>query len=65
MSKIEEITADIMGIGIDEHDAMVIADCVVTRKSCSWVNTNPVDDAILKDLSDLIKRSNYGITVKV
>lgn len=65
MSKIDDITADIVAIGIDEHDAMVIADCVVTRKSCSWVNTDPVDDAILKDLNDLIKRGSYGITVKV
>jgi len=65
MSKFEDVKADIIGIGITEHDAMVIADCVVTRKSCSWVNTDHVDDNILKDLSDLIKRNNYGITVKV
>ena len=49
MSKYEDVMADIEGIGITEHDAMVIADCVVTRKSCSWVNTDPVDENILKD----------------
>jgi hypothetical protein len=65
MSKYEDVMADIMGIGITEHDAMVIADCVVTRKSCSWVNTDEVDEKMLKDLNDLIKKSNYGITVKV
>ncbi len=65
MSKFEDVKADIIGIGITEHDAMVIADCVVTRKSCSWVNTDHVDDNILRDLSDLIKRNSYGITVKV
>ncbi len=65
MSKFEDVKADIIGIGITEPDAMVIADCVVTRKSCSWVNTDPVDDNILKDLNDLIKRNSYGITVKV
>jgi hypothetical protein len=65
MSKYEDVMAEIIGIGIVEHDAMVIADCVVTRKSCSWVNTNEVDDKMLRDLNDLIKRNNYGITVKV
>jgi hypothetical protein len=65
MSKYEDVMADIIGIGITEHDAMVIADCVVTRKSCSWVNTDEVNETILKDLNDLIKRNSYGITVKV
>jgi hypothetical protein len=65
MSKFEDVKADIIGIGITEPDAMVIADCVVTRKSCSWVNTDEVNDKILRDLNDLIKRNNYGITVKV
>ncbi len=65
MSKIEEITATITGIGINEHDAMVIADCVVTRKSCSWVDTEFVDDKILRDLNDLIKKNDYRVVVKV
>ena len=65
MSKMDDVMADITGIGITEHDAMVIADCVITRKSCSWVNTDFVDDKILKDLNDLIKKNNYGIRVNV
>ena len=44
---------------------MVIADCVVTRKSCSWVNTDLVDDCPSSDLNDLIKKNSYGILVKV
>jgi hypothetical protein len=59
------IIAEIMGVGISEHDALVIADCIITRKSCSWVNTDPVDDKILLDLNALIKRYSYNITVKV
>ncbi len=60
-----EIIEELTGIGITEHDALIIADCIITRKSCSWVNTDPVDDRMLKDLNDLIKAKDYGISVKV
>ena len=61
----EEIIIELVGIGITEHDALIIADCIITRKSCSWVNTDPVDDKMLRDLNDLIKAKNYGISVKI
>jgi len=61
----EAIIAELTSIGITEHDALVIADCIVTRKSCSWVNTDPIDDKMLADLNTLIKNNNYGISVKV
>ncbi len=60
-----EIIDELTGIGITEHDALIIADCIITRKSCSWVNTDPVDDKMLRDLNDLIKKHNYNINVKV
>lgn len=61
----EEIITELTSIGISEHDALVIADCIVTRKSCSWVNTDHVDDRVLLDLNNLIKKNNYGINIKV
>lgn len=61
----EEIITELISIGISEHDALVIADCIVIRKSCSWVNTDQVDDRILLDLNNLIKKNNYGVSVKV
>ena len=61
----EEIILELTGIGITEHDALIIADCIITRKSCSWVNTDPVDDKMLRDLNDLIKKNNYGINVNI
>jgi hypothetical protein len=61
----QEIIAELMGVGISEHDALVIADCIITRKSCSWVNTDPVDDKILHDLNKLIQKNNYRIKIKV
>ncbi|MFN7991459.1 MAG: hypothetical protein U0R44_04855 [Candidatus Micrarchaeia archaeon] len=60
-----EIVTEIIGVGISEHDALIIADCIITRKSCSWVNTDDVDDKILQDLDNLIKKHNYRISVKV
>ncbi len=61
----QEIVQEIMGVGISEHDALVIADCIITRKSCSWVNTDEVDDKVLHDLMNLIKKNNYGVHIKV
>jgi len=65
MSKMNEVMEELKGIGVAEHDAMVIADCVVTRKSCSWVNTDEVNEKLLHDLNALIKKNSYNITVKV
>ncbi|MFH1785389.1 MAG: hypothetical protein ABH842_03090 [Candidatus Micrarchaeota archaeon] len=61
----EEIIVELTNIGITEHDALVIADCIVTRKSCSWINTDEINDNLLRDLDNLIKKHNYGISVKV
>ncbi len=61
----EEIIAEVESVGISEHDALIIADCIITRKSCSWVNTDPVDDKILADLNSLIRKNNYNVSVKV
>ena len=65
MATSKEVMADLQGIGISEHDAMVIADCILTRKSCSWVDNEPVDDKLLADLTRLIEKKGYGINVQV
>ena len=65
MAGMNKIVTELKEIGITEHDALVIADCVVTRKSCSWINTDLVDEKMLQDLEDLIKNQNYGIRVAV
>ena len=61
--KSEEIMAQIMGVGVSEHDALVIADCIVTRKSCSWVTTDEVDDKLVKDLTNLVEKNGYRIKI--
>ncbi|MDD5340675.1 MAG: hypothetical protein PHV13_05525 [Candidatus ainarchaeum sp.] len=61
----EEMMSHFTGIGITEHDAMIIVDCIVTRKSCSWVNNDPVDDKLLRDLQDVIVKHGYRIKINV
>lgn len=65
MASASEVMNQLTGIGITEHDAQVITDCVITRRSCSWVNTDPVDEKLLRDLHDVIKNNNYGIQITV
>ena len=65
MGELNKVKEELMAIGITEHDALVIADCVVTRKSCSWVNTDLVDENMLSQLNDLVKRNDYRINVDV
>lgn len=65
MSRLDEVVEELTSIGISEHDAKVIADCIITKKSCSWVNTDEVDEKLLKNLHDIIEKQNYGIKVEV
>jgi hypothetical protein len=65
MSSMDKILIELKDIGITEYDALIIADCIVTRKSCSWVNTDHVDEKMLTDLEDLIKKQDYNIKVAV
>lgn len=65
MSEMDSVVEELTGIGITEHDALVIADCIITRKSCSWVNTDFVDDKMIADLRNLIKNKDYRIKVDI
>ena len=65
MPSMDEVTTELQSVGISEHDAQVIADCIISRKSCSWVNTDPVDEKVLQDLAEAIAKNNYGIKVEV
>lgn len=61
----EEVTEEFKKIGISEQDAKVLADCVISRKSCSWVNNDPVDNSVLKGLNTLLNEKEYKIKVLV
>ena len=65
MATMRELTAELQTVGVSEHDAKVIADCIISRKSCSWVNTDEVTDKIIYDLRSLIDRQNYRIRIDI
>ena len=60
-----QIISELVSVGVTEHDALVIADCIISRQSCSWLNTDPVDEKLLQDLKLLVDKKNYKINVKV
>ncbi len=60
-----EILSKIKGTGVSPHDAAVIADCVVTRKSCSWVNTDQVTPDAVRKLLAVIKDNNYRLNLGI
>ena len=64
MSEIS-ILSKIKKTGIPEHDAKVIADCVMTRRSCSWVNIDPVAKESVRALVELIKADEYKIGLSI
>ena len=37
---------NILSFGISEVDAQVILDCIVAKRSCSWVNNDAVDEKL-------------------
>jgi len=55
----------IAGFGIAHEDAEVIADCIVTKKVCSWVNTAPVDDSQVKKINEFIAQQNVQIFLSI
>ena len=65
MASFREVMGEVIKVGITAYDAEVIADCITTRKSCSWVNTDQVDDKIIINLKNLITQKNYGVNVTV
>jgi hypothetical protein len=60
-----EILSAIKKTGISEPDAIVVADCVVTRKSCSWVNTDPVKTEAVRNLLNVIKENDFKISLSI
>ena len=60
-----EVISKIKGTGIPEHDAKVVADCVISRKSCSWVNVYEVKRDAVRSLVELIQNEKYNIALSI
>jgi len=60
-----ELREQLKGLGISQTDCEPLANCIFTKKSCSWVNTDEIDNARLQKLGEFIKSNGYKIRVSV
>ena len=65
MANKEQVSTEIMKMGFSESDSEALADCMVNGNSLSWVNSDPVDDNMLKLLNEFIEVNNANVKVKV
>jgi len=65
MHNLKEVVSAISAVGIPKQDAEVIADCVITRTSCSWVNNETLNPEVLENLHNLIIENKYNVKVIV
>lgn len=52
-------------MGLSETDAEALADCIVTKNSCSWVNTDEVGNAELERLGAYLNENGHRLRVSV
>ncbi len=55
----------LMTLGASELDAKILLDCVLSSKSCSWVNTDMIEDKHVLALNKFMVENNYPLLVKV
>ena len=63
--ELKAVYNDLLGIGIAEHDAALLADCIVKNKSCSWVNNDKVEKENVKGLLNYIENNNIPIALSI
>lgn len=61
----ESFRESIVGLGIAREDAEVIADCMVTKKTCSWVNTEIVTPDHVEKINAFISQNSLPLFIKV
>ncbi len=63
--ELKTVYNDLLGIGIAEHDAALLADCIVKNKSCSWVNNDKVEKENVKGLLNYIENNNIPMVLSI
>ena len=56
---------DMLGIGISEHDAALLADCIATGKSCSWINNDRIEKENVRALLNYIQNNNIPVALSI
>lgn len=65
MATKDEVSEKLEALGFSACDAEALADCLVSNKSVSWVNTDPVSKEMLDRLGAFMKEGGYVIKVSV
>ena len=60
-----EMLNKVMALGIAETDAESLASAILTKKGCSWMNNDPVDQKTLDNLRQFLTANNYPLLVTV
>ena len=60
-----EMYDKVISLGFSESDAEVIADSILNKKSCSWVNTDPIEDKALDALKKFLADGGHRLVVSV
>ena len=55
----------ISGLGIAVEDAEVLADCMVTKKVCFWINTAPVNKEQITKVNEYFVQNSIPIVLQV
>jgi len=63
--ELRSVYNDLRGIGLAEHDAALLADCIVQNKSCSWINNDEVSRDSVAGLLNYIKNNNIPVELGI
>ncbi len=59
------VVDEIAEFGIARSDAVVLADCFISGKSCSWVNTDDVSTDSVRKLLDYMEKNNHRFALSI
>ncbi len=63
--ELKTVYNDLKGIGLGEHDAALLADCIVQKKSCSWINNDEVKRDSVRGLLNYIENNAIPIELSI
>ncbi|NYZ76807.1 hypothetical protein H0O02_00660 [Candidatus Micrarchaeota archaeon] len=63
--ELEAVYRDLLGIGLAQHDAALLADCIAKSKSCSWINNDNIGKENVRGLVNYIKNNNIPIELAI
>ncbi len=63
--ELKSVYNDLLGMGIAEHDAALLADCMVKNKSCSWINNDKIEKESIRKLVEYIENNNMPLALSI